>query len=180
MFVGCVGLLIAAAGFLAEVPEELRLKLQPTNEVRGVFVQTKSVRDAAGTTRDYVTKGTYRLRPGVDFTWRTVEPFETCFCSTPTNYVYSNEDETVTRKLSELPGFSHFAGFAKGDFSAFFKAFDAISARENGRLYVRAKPKLAELKRVLTRVDLEGATSNWVMHAEFADKTRFSVELKDL
>ena len=154
MFVWNACLLIAAAGFLSEVPDPIRAKLMSTNETYGVFVQTKTATDG----KSYVTKGTYCIRPGVDFTWRTLEPFETCFTASTTNYVYSNEDETVVRKLSDLPGFSRFEGVGNGDFSAFFKAFDALYAEEAGKFYVRAKPKTAELKRVLSRVDAESST----------------------
>ena len=168
-------LLIAAAGFLTEVPEPIRAKLASTNEVRGAFTQTKTAADG----KSYVTKGTYEIRPGRDFTWRTLEPFETCFTSTQAKYVYSNEDETVSRPLADLPGFSRFEGFGKGDFSAFFKAFDALYAEEGEKFYVRAKPKVSELKRVLVRVDAEGVLTNWTLRAELADKTIFSVELRD-
>ena len=169
-------LLIAAAGFVTEVPEPFRTRLASTNETNGAFVQTKTAADG----KSYVTKGTYRIRPGVDFTWRTLEPFETCFTATPTNYTYSNEDETVERKLSDLPGFSRFDGAISGDFSAFFKAFDAMHAEEDGKFYIRAKPKVSELRRVLVRVDVEGTSTNWTLRAELVDKTVFSVELRDL
>ena len=176
MFVRNACLLIAAAGFLTEVPAPIREKLTSTNEVRGAFTQTKTAADG----KAYVTKGTYEIRPGRDFTWRTLEPFETCFTSTQAKYVYSNEDETVSRPLADLPGFSRFEGFGKGDFSAFFKAFDALYAEEGEKFYVRAKPKVSELKRVLVRVDAEGVLTNWTLRAELADKTVFSVELRDL
>ena len=176
MFVGNACLLIAVAGFLTEVPEPIRAKLTSTNETSGAFVQTKTAADG----KSYVTKGTYRIRPGVDFTWRTLEPFETCFTATTTDCVYSNEDETVVRKLSDLPGFSRFEGAGTGDFSAFFKAFDALYAEEVGKFYLRAKPKVAELKRVLDRVDVEGTVTNWTLRAELADKTVFSISIRDL
>lgn len=175
MFVWNACFLIAAAGFLSEVPDPIRAKLMSTNETYGVFVQTKTATDG----KSYVTKGTYCIRPGVDFTWRTLEPFETCFTATTTNYVYSNEDETVVRKLSDLPGFSRFEGVGNGDFSAFFKAFDALYADEDEKFYIRAKPKTAELKRVLSRVDAEGSITNWTLRAELADKTVFSVSLRE-
>lgn len=174
MFVWNACLLIAAA-FVTEVPEPIRAKLSSTNETSGAFVQTKTAADG----RSYVTKGTYRIRPGVDFTWRTLEPFETCFTATTTDCVYSNEDETVARKLSDLPGFSRFKGAGKGDYSAFFKAFDAMYAEEGGKFYVRAKPKVSDLKRVLVRVDAEGTLTNWTLRAELADKTVFAVDLRD-
>ena len=44
MLFGYLGVLIAAAtGFVAEVPDTLKTRLVPTNEVRGVFVQTKTL-----------------------------------------------------------------------------------------------------------------------------------------
>ena len=173
MFVWNACLLIAAAGFATEVPEPIRAKLTSTNETCGAFVQTKTAADG----RSYVTKGTYRIRPGVDFAWRTLEPFETCFTATVDICVYSNEDETVVRKLSDLPGFSRFEGAGSGDFSAFFKAFDALYAEDGGKFYVRAKPKTAELRRVLNRVDAEGTVASWTLRAELADKTVFTVSL---
>ena len=175
MFVGCVALLMAATPFLTEVPPTLREKLAATNEVRGAFVQRKTTPE--GTT--YVTKGTYALRPGVDFTWKTVEPFETTFYATPTNYVYSNEDESVTRKLSELPGFARVEAAGKGDYSAFFDAFDALYKEEGGKFFVLAKPKVGDLKRVLKRVEAEGTVTNWMLKAEFPDKTTFALEFSD-
>lgn len=176
MFVGYACVLIAS-GFLTEVPATLRAVLAPTNEVSGAFVQTKTT--AGGAPRTYVTKGTYRVRPGVDFTWRTLEPFESCFTATATDYVYSNEDERVARRLSDLPGFSRFAGVGAGDFSPFFRAFDALYAEEGGgRFCIRAKPKVADLKRVLAKVDAEGVATNWTLRAELADRTVFTVRFE--
>ena len=168
-------LLIAAAQFVTEVPEPFRTRLASTNEASGAFVQTKTTAEG----RKYVTKGTYRIRPGVDFTWKTLEPFETCFTATPTNYVYSNEDETVERSLSDLPGFSRFDGAIAGDFSGFFKAFDAMHAEEGGKFYLRAKPKVSELRRMIKKVDAEGVLTNWTFRAELTDRTVFSVEFRE-
>ncbi len=176
MFVWNACLLIAAAGFATEVPESIRAKLTSTNETSGVFVQTKTTPDG----REYVTRGEYRIRPGVDFTWRTLEPFETCFSASREKYVYSNEDESVERNLADLPGFSRFDALGEGDFSAFFGAFDSLYAEEGGKFYVRSRPKVAELKRVLSRVDAEGVLTNWTLRAELADKTVFSIKFRDL
>ena len=176
----CVGnacvLIAALSGFVADVPPPLKARLASTNAVDGTFVQTKTAADGA----KYVTRGTYEIRPGTSFTWRTTDPFETCFYATPTNYVYSNEDESVSRRISDLPGHSRFDGFIRGDFSAFFKAFDALYAEEGGRFYVRAKPKVAELRRHLRRVDVEGVATNWTLRAELVDGTSFSFEVRDL
>lgn len=178
MFIGCLGLLIA--GFLTEIPPMLAAKLSSTNEVRGTFVQTKLTPPTErAQARRYVSKGTYRIRPEVDFTWKTCEPFETTFYATPTNYVYSNEDESVTRKLSELPGFARVEAAGKGDYSAFFDAFDALYKEEGGKFFVLAKPKVGDLKRVLKRVEAEGTVTNWILKAEFPDKTTFALEFSD-
>lgn len=175
MLFGHACVLIAAAGFLTEVPEPIRAKLTATNETSGTFVQTKTTAEG----RAYVSRGEFRIRPGVDFVWKMCEPFEACFFATPTNYVYSNEDETVSRTLAELPGFARFDDVAKGDFSAFFKAFDALYAEEEGRFCVRAKPKAGELRRVLSQVDAEGVLTNWMLRATFVDKTVFKVEFRE-
>ncbi len=175
MFVWNACLLIAAAGFITEVPEPIRAKLASTNETSGTFVQTKTTPEG----KTYVTKGEFRIRPGIDFTWKTVDPFETCFHATPTNYVYSNEDESVERKLEDLPGFSRFEGIGKGDFTMFFKAFDSLYAEEDGKFYMRSRPKVSELKRVLSRVDAEGVMTNWTLRAELPDKTVFAIRFSE-
>lgn len=174
MLFGCLGVLIAAVGFATEVPPLLAEKLTSTAEVRGTFVQTKTDRN-----RSYVTKGTYRIRPGVDFEWRTLDPFETVFLATPTNYVYSNEDESVTRRLSELPGGDKFGDIGKGDASIFFELFDALYKEEDGRFFVKAKPKTRDLKRALTRVDAEGTVTNWTLQVTFPNGTNFRIDFKD-
>lgn len=171
MCFGSACVLIAAAGFITELPATLRGLLARTNETSGVFVQTKTT--AGG--KAYVTRGEYRIRPGVDFVWKTLEPFEMCFTATPTNYVYSNEDETVVRPLADLPGYSRFAGIGKGDSAALFGSFDVLYAEEGGKFFVRARPKAAELKRVLARVDAEGVTTNWTLRAELSDRTVFTI-----
>lgn len=175
MFVGCLAVLIAATGFLTEVPPRLKAKLTATNAVNGAFVQRKLTPEG----REYVMKGTYAIRPGVDFTWRTQEPFATTFYATPTNYVYSNEDETVMRPLAELPGFGDFAVFARGDFSRFFTLFDALYQEDGEKFFLRAKPKVTDLKRVLRQLDAEGTLTNWTLKAEFPDRTRFTLEFTD-
>lgn len=172
MFVWNACFLIAAAGFITEVPETIRAMLSPTNETSGTFVQTKTTPEG----KAYVTKGEFRIRPGVDFTWKTVHPFETSFCATPTNYVYSNEDESVEKKLEDLPGFSRFEGIGKGDFTMFFKAFDSLYTEEDGKFYMRSRPKASDLKRVLSRIDVEGVSTNWTLRAELPDKTVFSIQ----
>lgn len=173
MLFGCLGLLIAA-GFVSDVPPLLESKLSTTNETRGAFVQTKI--DGA---RTYEMHGTYRIRPGVDFEWATTEPFETRFYATPTNYVYSNEDESVARLLKEMPGSEHFAAISRGDPKLFFEAFDALYKEENGRFFVKAKPKVRDLKRVLERVEAEGTVTNWTLTATFPNGVKFKIDFKD-
>lgn len=181
MFFGCLGLLIAAA-FTTEIPPLLKAKLAATNEVMGSFVQTKVTPPTAGASgRKYISKGTYRIRPGVDFTWQTRAPFKTTFYATPTNYVYANEDETVRKALRDLPGFDRVpAGrppleMAKG----FFDAFDALYKEEGERFFVKAKPKVRDLKRALERVEAEGTASDWRLRAVFPNGTVFVIEFKD-
>ena len=175
MCFGSACVLIAAAGFVTEFPAALQGMLSRTNETSGAFVQTKTTADG----KSYATKGEYRIRPGVDFVWKTLEPFETCFTATPTNCVYSNEDETVVRPLADLPGFSRFADIGKGDHGAFFKSFDMLYAEEGGKFFVRARPKVSDLKRILVRMDAEGVATNWTLRAELTDRTVFSVEFRE-
>lgn len=177
MFAGCALVLIANCAFATEVPDLVREKLESTNEVAGVFTQTKKDGRSA---RVYVTKGEYRVRPGRDFEWRTREPFETVFYATPTEYVYSNEDERVEKKLADLPRSSYFADLGKGDFSIFFRLFDALYKEEGGRFFVKAKPKVgSELERVLKRVEAEGDRNRWTLTAVFPDGTEFKLDFAD-
>lgn len=175
MLVGCLALLMVATGFLVEAPAAIRAKVMATNEVHGTFVQRKTT--AEGTA--YVTKGTYAIRPGVDFTWKTREPFETTFYATPTNYVYSNEDEAVTKPLSALPGFAKLPAVDRGDFSPFFEAFDALYKEEGGKFFLLAKPKVTDLKRALVRVEAEGVLTNWTLRAVFPNQTVFVIDFAD-
>lgn len=181
MLFGCLGLLIAAS-FTTEIPPLIAAKLAATNEISGSFVQTKvSPPTATASGRKYVSKGTYRIRPGVDFEWKTREPFETTFYATPTNYVYANEDETVRKALKDLPGFDRIPEgrppleMAKG----FFDAFDALYKEEGGRFFVKAKPKVRDLKRALDRVEAEGTTTNWTLRAIFPNGIAFTIEFTD-
>lgn len=175
MLFGYLGILIATAGFVTEVPDSLRARLAPTNEVRGVFVQTKTL----PTGEKFVSSGDYLVRPGVDFSWRTTDPFDTLFYATQKEYVYSNEDEVVSKPLKDLPGFAHFADAQAGDFSGYFKAFDSLYKEEEGRFFVLSKPKVFKLKKVLERVELEGDSTNLMMKATFPDKTTIEVRLTD-
>ena len=177
MLFGYLGILIAAAtGFMAEVPDTLKTRLVPTNEVRGVFVQTKTL----PTGEKFVSSGDYCVRPGVDFSWRTTDPFDTLFFATQTEYVYSNEDEIVSRPLKDLPGFSSFAEAQAGDFSGYFKVFDSLYKEEDGRFFVLSRPKVFKLKKVLERVEIEGDSTNLLMKATFPDKTTIEVRLTDV
>ncbi len=163
-------------GFVREVPGLLKEKLLSTNELAGAFVQTKTNPDG----RAYVSRGTYRIRPGVDFAWRTTEPFDALFRADRKVYVYSNEDECVTKPLKDLKGFSHFADIGAGDFSAFFQAFDARYKEEPGGVFhVLAKPTERHLVKFLSRVEADGVVSNWVLKATFPDKTVFEVKFRD-
>ena len=175
MFVGCLGVLIAA-GFMTEVPVTLRDRIAPTNEVAGAFVQEKRL--PSGET--FETKGTYRIRPGRDFTWRTTEPFETLFTSTQKEYVYSNEDEVVKRPLKDLPGFARFASVSTGDFSGFFDSFRALYREEpEGVFHLLAKPRVARLEKLLTRIDLDGDPTNMIFRASLTDGTFFTIKFFD-
>lgn len=181
MLVGCAGILMAAATAVApirEIPPALVAKFAPTNEVSGTFVQRKFVAEGDRETM-YETRGTYRLRPGRDFTWKTLEPFVTCFHATPTNYVYSNEDERTSRPLKELPGYSQFKPVFGGDFSVVLRAFRATYAEENGRHYLRARPDTSRLSRYLKRVDVEGSGKKWKVIARLANEIRFEWILTD-
>ena len=168
---------LAAAGFATEVPGAIRERLLATNETHGAFVQTKRLPDG----REFVSRGTYAMRPGRDFVWRTTEPFDTLFRATEKTYVYSNEDECVTRPLSDLKGYSAFAkSLRKGDFSPFFKAFDALYKEDaDGTFHILAKPKDSRLKKLLDRVEADGTVRSWTLCARFPDGTLFSVRFAD-
>lgn len=165
MLVGCLGLLIAASGFLTEFPEGLKPILAPEKEIRGTFVQTKTTAEG----EKYVMEGEYTIRPDVDFTWKTLEPFETVFHATKTSYSYDNfEDEKVEKPLKE-----------KFDEKTFFKLFDALYKEEDGKFFLKAKPKTGELKKALSKVEAEGKIGEWTLRIEFPNKTAFLIEFKD-
>ena len=173
MLVGCACLLMAAA-FATEVPPLVRERLASTNETSGSFVQTKRL--ASGET--FVSEGRWRMRPGVDFEWRVTEPFDSVFWADETRYIYSNEDEKVERPLADLAGYEHFKGAGDGDFSAFFKAFDALYKEDaDGTFHVLAKPRDERLARFLSRVEADGVATGWVFRATFPDSTTFEVKL---
>ncbi len=176
MLVGCLAVLMAASSFLTEAPSAIRAKLLSTNETRGSFVQVKRLPD--GTT--FESRGTYHIRPGRDFSWCTLEPFEALFRTTKTSYCYSNEDECVTKPLSELRGFSNFSAVEKGDFSAFFEAFDARYKEENGVFHLLARPKDARLEKFLSRVEADGTLTNWTLRATFPTQIILELRLNDL
>ncbi|MBQ6138001.1 MAG: hypothetical protein IJI73_11620 [Kiritimatiellae bacterium] len=171
MLVGVAGVLIASAGFLTEVPPSLAARLAPTNETSGVFVQVKRL----PTGEAFESKGTFRIRPGADFEWRTLEPFDALFRATRTEYVYSNEDEVVSRPLRDLPGHSSFSAFAEGDFSAALKAFDTLYKEDESGFHLLSRPKAQRLKKLLSRVDVDGDATNMTMRAELPDRSTFTV-----
>lgn len=176
MCFGCLGVLIlATSGFATEVPPLLEAKLASKDELRGTFKQTKTTAEG----EKYVMRGFYHLRPGLDFTWKTLDPFETVFHATKEKYTYSNEDESVTRLLKDMPSSERFTSLSEGDLSVFFKVFDALYKEENGRFFIKAKPKVRDLKVALERVEVEGTTDNWTLKAYFPNKTTFEIEFKD-
>lgn len=173
MFLGCIGLLMA--GFVTAVPETIAARLNLTNETSGVFTQTKTMPDG----RTFKSSGTYRIRPGTDFEWAVHEPFETCFYATTEKYIYTNEDEKVERDLKDMPQFSRFDRVAAGDYAMFFEAFNALYKEEDGRFFVKAKPKARELKRFLEKVEAEGTEEKWELLATFPDGTTFKIEVEE-
>lgn len=168
------GSCLLVAAFATEVPPLIAEHLASTNETAGSFVQTKTLPSG----RRFVSSGTFRIRPGVDFEWAVHDPFETCFYATQERYIYTNEDERVERPLAELPNFARFDQAAAGDYSLFFEVFDALYKEEGGRFYVRARPKRAELKDFLKQVDAEGVPGEWSLTATFPDSTTFTIEVK--
>lgn len=175
MFFGCVGVLIAASGFLTRVPPELSARLVPTNETSGTFVQVKRLPSG----KAFESKGVFRVRPGVDLTWRTQEPFESLFVATQAEYVYSNEDEVVTKPLKDLPGYQGLVAARKGDFSMFILAFDTLYKAEGDEFHLLSKPKLPQLKRRLERVEIDGDATNFTMKATLPSKTTLTVTVRD-
>ena len=174
MLIGCACLLIAA-GFMSDVPPALSARLDRTNETAGVFTQTKTM--PGGQT--FVSRGTFRIRPGRDFEWAVHDPFESCFLTSQDRYVYTNEDERVERELKDLPYFSRLGAVAAGDYSMFFDAFDALYKEEGGRFYVKAKPKVRELKAVLRQVEAEGGDGDFSLVATFPDGTTFKIDIQE-
>ena len=172
MFFGCFGVLIAAA-FATEVPPLVANRLAATNETHGVFVQTKRL----STSEEFVSRGQWRIRPGVDFEWRITEPFDALFWADREKYIYSNEDERVEKPLDELTGFSRVKGAAEGDYTAFFEVFDALYKEDGEGFHVLAKPREQRIAKFLSRVEADGFPSNWLFRATFPDKTTFSIRL---
>lgn len=176
MFFGYLGVLIAATGFITEIPKELEPILSPNAEVRGTFTQTKRTAEGA----KYVMTGEYRIRPQVDFMWKTLEPFETEFFATKEEYRYSNEDEEVKKKLKDMPNAKLFDALRTGDTSVFFELFDTLyKVEENGVFHFLSKPKTRDLKRALSRVEGDGTSDNWILKIEFPNKTVFEIEFKN-
>lgn len=174
MFVGIAGVLMFASAFVTDVPPLVRERLAETNVTHGSFVQTKRL----PTGETFVSRGAWRIRPGVDFEWRITEPFDALFWADQTKYIYSNEDEKVERPLEDLAGYEHFKGAQNGDFSAFFKAFDALYKEDSDGFHVLAKPSDARLAKFLSRVEADGVPTNWVFRAAFPDRTTFEVLLR--
>ena len=174
---GCLAAVAAEPeGFVKEVPPLLKAKLLATNAFSGTFVQTKTNPDGQA----FVSRGTYRVRPGVDFEWRTTDPFDTLFFADRATYVYSNEDERVEKPLKDLKGFAHFSDVKEGDFAKFLQTFDSLYKEEtDGTFHVLSKPTERHLVRFLSRVEADGTTSNWTLKATFPDRTVFKVELHD-
>ena len=171
MLVWCAAVLASASAIVTEVPENLRAMLLPTNETSGAFVQTKRLPDG----KTFESRGVFTIRPGEDFEWRTLEPFESVFRTTKTKYSYSNEDEYVEKPLKDLRGFSRFAEAASGDFSAFFKAFEAMYKEEDGEFHALARPKESRLAKFLSRVEADGRPGDWTMKATFPDRTTIGI-----
>ncbi len=165
----------AAPRRMAEVPQFLADTVAPTNETRGAFVQTRRLADG----KELVSRGEFAIRPGVDFVWRTTDPFDALFLATRTCYTYSNEDECVTRPLKDLKGYSRIAPMVeKRDFSAFFKTFDAMYKEEpEGVFHVLAKPKESRIKKRLERVEADGSPTNWTFRATFPDRSLLELRL---
>lgn len=162
--------------FIHDVPPAIKAKLTSTNETTGSFVQTKTLPSG----ESFECRGTYRIRPGVDFEWRVTDPFDSLFRSDLKTCVYSNEDECVERRLDALPGFSRFEEASRGDFAAFFKAFDVLYKEESGSVFhMLAKPKDSRLARFLSRVEADGRVGDWTLNARFPDGTAFKVRFTD-
>ncbi len=174
MFVGCLAVLIATTGFLTEIPVNLQAWLFPTNEVQGSFTQTKTFPDG----RALTSRGSYHLRPGVDFAWRVEEPFDSLFWSDQQIYCYSNEDEVVTKSLSDLPGFGRLSELMKGDPKEVLKAFDVLYKEDAGVQHLLAKPKDARLQRFLSRVEADGTPALWCLTLTFPDQTNFCIHFQ--
>lgn len=175
MFVGCIGVLIAATAFVTEVPTLVRERLCATNETHGTFTQTKRL----ATGEEFESSGFWRIRPGVDFEWRIAEPFDAVFWADQEKYIYSNEDEKVEKPLEELAGYEHFKGAQNGDFDVFFKAFDSLYKEDADGFHVLAKPRDSRLSRFLTRVEADGVVTNWLFRATFPDDTVFEVRIRE-
>lgn len=175
MLVGCIGVLMTATAFVSDVPPLVQDRLTATNETHGTFVQTKRL----PTGEEFVSSGRWRIRPGIDFEWRISDPFDALFWADQAKYIYSNEDEFVEKPLDELTGFEHFKDARTGDFSAFFKAFDALYKEDSDGFHVLAKPKDARLTRFLTRVEADGVPTNWTFRATFPDRTTFDVKIDE-
>lgn len=175
MLIGCIGLLMTATAFATDVPPVIRERLAQTNETHGAFTQTKRL----PTGEEFVSRGLWRIRPGVDFEWRITEPFDAAFWADKTKYVYSNEDEKVEKPLSELAAYEHFKDVREGDFAAFFAAFDALYKEDAAGFHILAKPRDARLARFLKRIDADGFTTNWTMRATFHDDSSFTIDISE-
>jgi dienelactone hydrolase len=171
-------MLLAAGSLITEVPKPIAAKLLSAEPLAGEFVQTKTVRSASRS-EVFRTKGEYRIIPGKEFSWKTIEPFETLFVATRERYTYSNEDESVTRELADLPQMFDFGRLAKGDLDFFFEVFEARYLESNGRFRIEAKPKPRDLAKVLEKVEVEGTLSEWSLKAIFPNSTEIRIDLRD-
>ena len=187
MFLGYAGVLIAAASLGSSEPVKVTPEFARTNEflrairypdspIAGTFVQRKHL----ATGEDFVSSGVFSVDPGKTFEWRILEPFDSLFHATKEKYVYSNEDECVEKALSELRGYSQIASVLEAEDAgdALSDAYEAMYTEEGGVSHVLARPRDSRMKRVLSRVEIDGTWSNLVFLATFPDRSTFEIKVK--
>src|SRR5574344_1433154 len=166
---------VSRAAPVADIPPRLAALMASTTNAAGTFVQTKHLADVDVSLR---ATGTFRFVKDGFVEWKTLEPLESTFIATPTNYTLVADGKTTTHTLADLKMSATMRPMLTGDIRALLQNFSADFTEPASNAWsLVLTPRTKEIRSFVTRLTFAGDSVPRSFSLLYANGDTLSIDL---
>ena len=166
----------SSAAPVADIPPRLAALMASTTNAAGTFVQTKHLADVDVSLR---ATGTFRFVKDGFVEWKTLEPLESTFIATPTNYTLVADGKTTTHALADLKMSATMRPMLTGDIHALLQNFSADFTESASNAWsLILTPRTKEIRSFVTRLTFAGDSTPRSFSLLYANGDTLAIDLE--